>query len=180
MCYNENITGLEMYMKKAFTLAEVLITLGVIGVVGAMTMPVLIQKYQKYVLAKNFKVVYSTLLNAIQMAEVDYGNSKYWQYSDDSLTVEQNSRLFSEKYLIPYLKDIDVYNEYMLHNCKNIIYKGRDGATVSCNSVIGFCGNCSAGSPNLTHIHLPNGAIVAPMVRARSVYGNAGGVGNRC
>lgn len=34
-------------IKPAFTLAEVLITLGVIGVVAAMTMPVLIQNYQK-------------------------------------------------------------------------------------------------------------------------------------
>ncbi len=31
---------------KAFTLAEVLITLGIIGIVAAMTMPVLIQKKQ--------------------------------------------------------------------------------------------------------------------------------------
>ena len=33
-----------------FTLAEVLITLGVIGVVAAMTMPVLVQNYQKSLL----------------------------------------------------------------------------------------------------------------------------------
>ena len=33
--------------KKAFTLAEVLITLGIIGVVVAMTMPTLINNYQK-------------------------------------------------------------------------------------------------------------------------------------
>ena len=31
-------------MKKAFTLAEVLITLGIIGVVAAMTLPALIQQ----------------------------------------------------------------------------------------------------------------------------------------
>ena len=35
--------------KVAFTLAEVLITLGIIGVVAAMTMPMLIAKYQKLV-----------------------------------------------------------------------------------------------------------------------------------
>lgn len=38
------------YIKKiAFTLAEVLITLGVIGVVAAMTIPTLITSYQKHV-----------------------------------------------------------------------------------------------------------------------------------
>lgn len=34
-------------MKRGFTLAEVLITLGIIGVVSSMTMPVLVQNYQK-------------------------------------------------------------------------------------------------------------------------------------
>lgn len=33
--------------KKAFTLAEVLITLGIIGVVAALTMPTVIQNYKK-------------------------------------------------------------------------------------------------------------------------------------
>lgn len=40
-----NITG--GIMKKAFTLAEVLITLGIIGVVAALTIPNLISHYQK-------------------------------------------------------------------------------------------------------------------------------------
>lgn len=36
-------------MKKAFTLAETLITLGVIGVVAALTLPTLINSYKKQV-----------------------------------------------------------------------------------------------------------------------------------
>jgi len=34
--------------KCAFTLAEVLITLGIIGVVAAMTLPVVVSKYRQY------------------------------------------------------------------------------------------------------------------------------------
>lgn len=34
-------------MKKAFTLAEVLITLGIIGVVAALTIPTLVNNYRK-------------------------------------------------------------------------------------------------------------------------------------
>lgn len=34
-------------MKRAFTLVEVLITLGIIGVVAALTLPALIENYQK-------------------------------------------------------------------------------------------------------------------------------------
>ena len=45
--------------KKAFTLAEVLITLGVIGVVAAMTIPGLISKYQKRVIETTLKEDFS-------------------------------------------------------------------------------------------------------------------------
>ena len=40
---------------KGFTLAEVLITLGIIGVVAAMTLPSLIQERQNKVLETQFK-----------------------------------------------------------------------------------------------------------------------------
>ncbi len=49
----------RLYNKKAFTLAEVLITLGIIGIVAAMTMPVLIAKYRSKVLETQFKKRYS-------------------------------------------------------------------------------------------------------------------------
>lgn len=47
--------------KKAFTLAEVLITLGIIGVVAAITIPGLITKYQKLATVVKLKKVYSQL-----------------------------------------------------------------------------------------------------------------------
>ena len=56
-------------MKKAFTLAEVLITLGVIGVVAAMTLPSLIQKHNEKVIVTQLKKVYSTFSQAYKMAE---------------------------------------------------------------------------------------------------------------
>ena len=41
--------------KSAFTLAEVLITLGIIGVVSALTLPVLVQKYRNNVVETKLK-----------------------------------------------------------------------------------------------------------------------------
>lgn len=41
--------------RSGFTLAEVLITLGIIGVVAAMTMPVLISNYRESVIKNQFK-----------------------------------------------------------------------------------------------------------------------------
>ena len=53
--------------KSAFTLAEVLITLGIIGVVAALTLPNLIHKYQDRVLTSRFKKGYSELSRAWSM-----------------------------------------------------------------------------------------------------------------
>lgn len=54
-------------LKKAFTLAEVLVTLGIIGVVAAMTMPTLINNTgnEKYV--AKLKKVQSLLGQAMQL-----------------------------------------------------------------------------------------------------------------
>lgn len=57
----------------AFTIAEVLITLGIIGIVAAMTMPVLIAGYQKNVLKNQFKKTYSMLSQAIVKTQADLG-----------------------------------------------------------------------------------------------------------
>ena len=51
--------------KTAFTMAEVLITLGIIGVVAAMTLPVLITKYKKHDLENRFKKSAAIVENAI-------------------------------------------------------------------------------------------------------------------
>ena len=53
------------YRKSGFTLAEVLITLGIIGVVAAMTMPSLINRTQGKELEAGFKRAYSILTQAI-------------------------------------------------------------------------------------------------------------------
>ena len=57
--------------KWAFTLAEVLITLGIIGVVAAMTLPTLIQKYQEKVTVNKLKKMYSVLSQAYNLYRID-------------------------------------------------------------------------------------------------------------
>ncbi len=58
-----------------FTLAEVLITLGIIGVVAAMTMPSLIANYKYMVLQNQLKAAYSDLNQAAKMFQVHNGIS---------------------------------------------------------------------------------------------------------
>lgn len=61
--------------KNAFTLAEVLITLGIIGVVAAMTLPTLIQNYQKQVYVNGLKKAISTSQNMLKQMQADEGAS---------------------------------------------------------------------------------------------------------
>ncbi len=49
----------------AFTLAEVLVTLGIIGVVAAMTLPIIIAKYQEKVLLIKVKKTYALIQTAL-------------------------------------------------------------------------------------------------------------------
>ena len=64
----------------AFTLAETLITLGIIGIVAAMTLPAVIDKSQKYILKQQFKKSYSVLSQALLKAEADLGYSPQCHY----------------------------------------------------------------------------------------------------
>ena len=59
------------YSFSAFTLAEVLITLGIIGIVAAMTIPTLISNYQKKSVESQVKQMYSTLQQVVKLAEAD-------------------------------------------------------------------------------------------------------------
>lgn len=95
------------YKKSAFTLSEILITLGVIGVVSAMTLPTLVKNYQKKVTVERLKVVYSTISQAVKMSEIDNGPISDWNIPDyDSY----DSKDFCEKYLKPYIKNIKECN----------------------------------------------------------------------
>ncbi len=53
--------------KKAFTLAEVLVTMGIIGVVSALTVPNLIKNHQTQTLVTQLHKVYSEFSQAIQL-----------------------------------------------------------------------------------------------------------------
>ena len=68
----------NLIKKCAFTLAEVLITLGIIGVVAAITLPVIIQNHQKHVVENRLKSFYSIINQAVRMSEIDNGPAAEW------------------------------------------------------------------------------------------------------
>ena len=61
--------------KLAFTLAEVLITLGVIGIIASITIPQLMRNYKAKVYETAFKKSYSNLSKAFTMTKIELGES---------------------------------------------------------------------------------------------------------
>ena len=120
----------KMKIKFAFTLAEVLITLGVIGVVAAMTLPTVIKSYQKQVTVTRLKTVYSVLNQAVNLAKNDFGDVENWDFS---LTSDE----FFDKYVAPYIKkdkikEKDSYygKEYILYNGAKIKFHSAAGSVL--------------------------------------------------
>lgn len=70
-------------MKKGFTLAEVLITLGIIGVVAAMTIPALKKNIDTAQAVSATKKVYSILTQAYSQAAQENGDPTNWELSAD-------------------------------------------------------------------------------------------------
>lgn len=70
-----------------FTLAEVLITLGIIGIIAAMTIPTLMQNQRNAATITSVKKAYSTLTNAFTSAVQDNGLASSWPSVGGSLSV---------------------------------------------------------------------------------------------
>ena len=64
--------------KNAFTLAEVLITLGIIGVVAAITIPGLMTAHKKHVTATKLERAVSVITQAIRLSENENGQMENW------------------------------------------------------------------------------------------------------
>ncbi len=68
--------------RAAFTLAEVLITLGIIGVVAAMTLPSLVANYKEKQRVTQLKKSYSVLQQAFLRAVEKHGEAQYWELTN--------------------------------------------------------------------------------------------------
>jgi prepilin-type N-terminal cleavage/methylation domain-containing protein len=79
------LSGDRMYNKqKAFTLAEVLITLLIIGVIASLVIPAIINDTQKQELYTSFKKEYSNIGNAAKLMMSDNGGSFVGMFDDQS------------------------------------------------------------------------------------------------
>ena len=94
---------------KGFTLAEVLITLTIIGVIAAITIPNLMQSYKKHQVEVSLKAAYSIIYNALMSAKAEYGEIEEMMADVEAQAPGGGNWLvknkyFSKKYIEPYFK----------------------------------------------------------------------------
>lgn len=127
-----------------FTLAEVLITLGIIGVVAALTMPMLMQKYNNSVAETRLKKFYTTMNQAVLMAKNDFGDFPWDGYSvfeeqeedgspkkdENGVPIDQNARtnVAYNKYWAPYLKTSSTKTVKDAEGCERVLHYFSDGS----------------------------------------------------
>ncbi len=117
--------------RAAFTLAEVLITLGIIGVVAAMTMPTIISNHNKAVVVTKLKSAQSIITQMLTMAIVDHGDPNTWDFNNalgaEISETESLIKSLTEKYFLPYLNDAKHSGYMSLKEAGYEPYKTADG-----------------------------------------------------
>lgn len=114
------------FSKRGFTLAEVLITLGIIGVVAAITMPTLIANHREKQTVAQLKKAYSILQQAYLMAVNEYGDPQNWNLTNTYIGKDDEGNNITDytsaytifSYLAENMKSVNGLNAN-----KNIIYE---------------------------------------------------------
>lgn len=124
----------KMNASLGFTLAEVLITLGIIGVVAAMTIPTLTASYQKTQALTAYKKVLSAFSQAMRLAEAENGDMDSWDWPGTGLALTQS---FADTYLYPNIKTIQKCSNAVTDCWKN---------PVSLDNTAGYLDSSVAGN----------------------------------
>ena len=107
-------------------MAEVLITLGIIGIVAAMTLPSLMAKYRKQEASARIKKFYSMMHQAIRLSELENGDALEWSMVGEVIKDEEGNtdteaqkeaeEAFWNRYLAKYIKTVgtkdSTYRDY--------------------------------------------------------------------
>lgn len=73
--------------KHAFSLAEALLALTIVGVIGALTVPSLKNHADEQVFVSSLKKAYNTLTSATTQLEAKHGNTEMWNWSSGQDTI---------------------------------------------------------------------------------------------
>ena len=169
---------------RAFSMAEVLITLGIIGVVAAMTLPSVIGKYQKQEMLVRLKRTYTLLNQALMLAANKYGEPKDWTDWNSSEKIINN-------YFAPEFKVNKIYEPvknggagqgicYSSGSKTGVPYKWLNGIgisspmnteTTSFMTMDGICiGLYSESAANATFFVDVNGRVNGPNMAGKDLF----------
>ena len=129
----------DLHKKVAFTLAEVLITLGIIGVVAALTIPSVVSHYKKQEIVTKLKTVESLFSQMLNFSIAENGDPQNWDLAADNGAsasdgnYEKSSIRVTEKYFLPYLKTSNYYGFVSLKDAGYPIYYRADGGVQKWN-----------------------------------------------
>lgn len=161
--------------KYGFTLAEVLITLGVIGVISAITIPQLIANYQKQITVTQLKAAYQIFSEAIERAKLDFGDPilipsdivlSYAGYSDSTDKI-------LELYINPYILGVEKYkgkNRSILTKSKERTYIIPNYDHAYCVPQKGFCYVIWNHTSNYRYLFVDINGSKGPNIAGRDVF----------
>lgn len=123
-------------MKNGFTLAEVLVTLGIIGVVSAMTIPTLIKNHQRNVYVSQLQKVYAELSQAFDKV-----------LTDSNAISLRESKMFPDgaaaNFFNRYFKVIQTCTGTDLDGCFVEHYENLAGETIRARDLINSSMDCA-------------------------------------
>lgn len=118
-------------MKKGFTLSEVLITLGIIGTIAALTIPIVVANYKNKLYATQMKKTYGQIIEAAQTIMNDEHTNNFYTTSagipQDDTT--ENCKTGACYFLRNYFKTINENCATGDHKCVGDSYKTLKGGT---------------------------------------------------
>ena len=147
--------------RKAYTLAEVLITLGIIGVVAALTIPTLINNYRKRVLETGFEKSMSTIQQALNTTASEYGADYLLKYRMDGLvtaSIPKEERIAINEIFAEQLKYVKILTNRETSKIQTYSFKSKQEIGSRYEILRPFDG---INSPNM--YILPDGTTITGM-----------------
>ncbi len=173
-------------MKRAFTLAEVLITIGIIGVVASLTIPTLISNNQKKVMTARNKKFVSSINQAVLRSTIDNEQPAQWV---SSIIYHDKDSLYDwfDKYIMQYMlvlkncrknpkECIAEYKYCMLDSCiapskgSDVLYVFNDGSMITALTGGGVNNDTGMTTGLTIHIRFDANGYAKPNYMGKDIF----------
>ena len=165
--------GVNPQRYKGFTLAEVLVTLAVIGIVASLTIPSLMKSYEKQQWISGYKETYSIISQATKMIEADNGGTLIGAWSFG--TNDESGIYNAYKPYLKASKDCGLVGGHMTYGCYASSYKNLSGngyPISGYNSLILTNGASVAFNAGIgrDYIYIDTNGLKGPNVRGKDLH----------